>query len=178
MAEHDAADCDAASAPVDPARRAALQALLAGAASLLGVSAASIAAQPTRLDPVRFLELSRRLTAMPIRSRSLAAEIQAAIAPFGSAGDLARLADLAERTPPDRLDQAVTDAGLRGPADLIVIAWYAGLAGPDTALRVITHTDALAWAATGYAKAPGTCDEAFGAWTRPPVIAPAREAGR
>ena len=170
----------------DFARRTALTALLAAVAAASGMGAGMFGgaahAQPApaaaRLDPARFLEMSRRLTAQPIRSRSLANEIQAAIGPLDVGDNLGRLADLVERSTPEQLGRAIAEAGYTGLADMIVVAWYSGTVGGDKDLRIVTHSDALAWAATGYAKAPGTCDTAFGAWTAQPVIAAAKGARR
>ena len=70
------------------------------------------------------------------------------------------------RLSPD-VDRLVASSGLDELVKSIVSVWYSGLLGTGERTRVLAYEDALAWRATGYAKAPGTCGE-FGDWiTRP-----------
>jgi hypothetical protein len=78
------------------------------------------------------------------------------------------LAARCSATPQD-VDRLVASSGLDKLAKSIISVWYSGLLGTGETTRVLAYEDALAWRATGYAKAPGTCGE-FGDWiTKPPT---------
>jgi Membrane bound FAD containing D-sorbitol dehydrogenase len=53
------------------------------------------------------------------------------------------------------VDRLVASSGLHRLAESIVSVWYSGLFGTGEKARVLAYEEALAWRATGYAKAPG-----------------------
>jgi hypothetical protein len=75
------------------------------------------------------------------------------------------------------IDRLIADSGLQKVAASIVSIWYSGLFGTSENARVLAYEEALAWRATGYAKAPGTCGE-FGDWITKPPSARDRERWR
>ena len=84
-----------------------------------------------------------------------------------SADDFRRIAELLHSATPQDVDRLVASSGYE-LAKSIISVWYSGLLGTGERTRVLAYEEALAWRATGYAKAPGTCGE-FGDWiTKPP----------
>jgi hypothetical protein len=155
-------------------RRGLLQSLLA-AALAAGPDWRHIAVAATLpLERHRFVELSQKLCAMSIDDEALAGVIQRALADRYSNDDLRRIAELVISATPHDIDRLVAGSGLHDLAKSIVTAWYSGLLGTGEGARVLAYEDALAWRATGYAKAPGTCGE-FGDWISRPVTTPDRE---
>jgi hypothetical protein len=124
------------------------------------------AALPLERD--RFVELSEKLCAMSIEDRFLADVIQNALVDQYAADDFKRIAELLYSATPQDVDRLVASSGLHELAKSIVSVWYSGMLGTGERTRVLAYEEALAWRATGYAKAPGTCGE-FGDWiTMPP----------
>jgi hypothetical protein len=151
-----------------PHRREVLLRLLAAAlAATTGWhDDAFAAALPLERD--RFVELSEKLCAMSIADRSLSDAIQNALVDRYSAEDFRRIAETLHAATPEDVDRLVTSSGFQELAKSIVSVWYSGLLGTGERARVLAYEEALAWRATGYAKAPGTCGE-FGDWiTKPP----------
>jgi hypothetical protein len=72
------------------------------------------------------------------------------------------------------VDRLIAGSDLQKVAASIVSIWYSGLFGTSENARVLAYEEALAWRATGYAKAPGTCGE-FGDWIMKPPTARDRE---
>lgn len=152
-------------------RRAAIVGALAALARLtLAPGSAAAFTGDLPLDRDDFVELSRRLCDLSLKAGSLSDELQAALLDVeGRVPDrLARLAELVASAPPADVDRLVAQSDLKDLAEAIVAAWYTGMVGPAQRPRVVTHEDALAWRATGYAKAPGTCG-AYGEWTERPT---------
>jgi Membrane bound FAD containing D-sorbitol dehydrogenase len=154
-----------------PNRRVLLQQLLALAfATALDWHDITVAtAFP--LDRRRFVELSQKLCAMQIEDGPLAGAIQSALADQYSHDDFKRIAELLHSATPQDIDRLVASSGLQNLAKSIVSTWYSGLLGTGDRTRVLAYDDALAWRATGYAKAPGTCGE-FGDWIAQPPTTP------
>jgi hypothetical protein len=123
------------------------------------------------LERHRFVELSQKLCAMQIGDGPLADAIQSALADQYTDGDFKRIAELLHSATPQDIDRLVASSGLQNLAKSIVSTWYSGLLGTGERTRVLAYDDALAWRATGYAKAPGTCGE-FGDWIAQPPNTP------
>jgi hypothetical protein len=160
-----------------PHRRDLLQSLLAAALATVTDwhNDAVAAALPLTRD--RFVELSDKLCAMSIEDGLLADAIQNALADQYTDDELRRIAELLHAATPDDVDRLVASSGLHKLARSIVSVWYSGLLGTGETTRVLAYEEALAWRATGYAKAPGTCGE-FGDWITMPPTARDRERQR
>jgi hypothetical protein len=156
------------SAAGSPHRRELLQSLLvATLAAAAGWDNDAVAAS-LPLERDRFVGLSERLCAMSIEDGSLADAIQNALADQFTDDNFRRIAELLHSAAPQDVDRLVASSGLDKLAKSIISVWYSGLLGTGETTRVLAYEDALAWRATGYAKAPGTCGE-FGDWiTKPP----------
>ena len=152
-------------------RRAAITGALATLAGLpLAAWPILAEAADLPLDRARFLELSRKLCGHSFKAGSLADDLQAGVLAGQAPGGLVRLAELIATAPAAEVDRLVAQSDVKVLAEAIVAAWYTGMVGPADMPRVVTHEDALAWPATGYAKAPGTCGQ-FGEWTAMPAPA-------
>ncbi len=157
-----------------PHRREVLLRLLAAAlATTTGWHGDAVAAA-LPLERDRFVELSEKLCAMSIDDRSLADVIQMALVDQHAADDFKRIAETLHSATPQDIDRLVASSGLQELARSIVSVWYSGLLGTGDRARVLAYEEALAWRATGYAKAPGTCGE-FGDWIAKPPNALNRE---
>jgi len=156
------------SAAGSPHRRELLQSLLVAAlAAAAGWDDAVAASLPLERD--RFVGLSEKLCAMSIEDGSLADAIQNALVDKFTDDDFRRIAELLHSATPQDVDRLVASSGLDKLARSIISVWYSGLLGTGETTRVLAYEDALAWRATGYAKAPGTCGE-FSDWvTKPPT---------
>ena len=126
------------------------------------------------IEQDRFLEVSEKLCAMSIDDRTLADAIQNALLDQFAADDFRRIAELLHSATPQDIDRLVAGSGLNKLAKSIVSLWYSGLLGTGESTRVLAYEEALAWRATGYAKAPGTCGE-FGDWIAKPSTVLDRE---
>ena len=156
-----------------PHRRELLQSLLAAAlANAAGWPSDPVASMPLERD--RFVELSAKLCAMSIEDGSLADAIQKALADQYPENEFGRIAELLHSAAPEDADRLVVGSPLHKLAKSIVSLWYSGLLGTGEKARVLAYEEALAWRATGYAKAPGTCGE-FGDWIAQPLSALNRE---
>jgi hypothetical protein len=156
---------------VGPDRRELLARLLAMAladAMFWPRGGATAEALPLRRD--RFLALSAKLCAMQIKDEALADAIQNALVGRFAANELKHIANILESASPQDVDHLISGSGLRDIVKTIVSAWYSGQVGVGEAARVVAYEEALAWPATRYAKAPGTCGE-FGEWTAKPANA-------
>jgi hypothetical protein len=148
-------------------RRELLQSLLAAAlATATGWHNDAVAAA-LPLERDRFVELSQELCAMSIDGGSLADAIQSALADQYAADDFRRIAELLHAAAAGDVERLIAGSGLHELAKSIVSVWYSGLLGAGEKTRVLAYEEALAWRASGYAKAPGTCGE-FGDWIRKP----------
>ena len=153
-------------------RRELLKSLLAAALASNWRNEVVAATLPLERD--RFVELSEKLCAMSIDDGFLADAIQNVLADQYTDNDFRRIAELVHSAAPDDVDHLVSGSGLNKLAKPIVSAWYSGLLGTGERTRVLAYAEALAWRATGYAKAPGTCGE-FGDWIAKPPSALDRE---
>ena len=157
-----------------PHRRELLQSLLAAAlANAAGWPNDPVAASMP-LERDRFVELSAKLCAMSIEDGSLADAIQKALADEYPENEFGRITELLHSAAPEDADRLVVGSPLHKLAKSIVSLWYSGLLGTGEKARVLAYEEALAWRATGYAKAPGTCGE-FGDWIAQPLSALNRE---
>lgn len=93
--------------------------------------------------------------------------IQSAITSDTGADQLTRLAALVGQAPSETVDTLLATSDLKELAERLIAAWYTGMSGAKETRRVLSHDEALAWRATGYANAPGTCG-VFGEWTAKP----------
>jgi hypothetical protein len=151
-----------------PDRRELLQGLLAAALATAPGWHNDAVAGSLPLERDRFIEISERLCAMSIDDASLADPIQNALADQYGDNDLRRLSELLRSAALQDVDRLVASSGLHRLAKSIVSVWYSGMFGTGEKARMLAYEEALAWRATGYAKAPGTCGE-FGDWiTEPP----------
>jgi hypothetical protein len=153
---------------VSPDRRKLLKSLLAVTLAIGWQN--EVVASTLPLERDRFVELSEKLCAMSIDDAFLADAIQNALANQYTGNDFMRIAELLHSASPDAVDRLVTGSELNKLAKSIVSAWYSGLLGTGENTRVLAYAEALAWRATGYAKAPGTCGE-FGDWIAKPPSA-------
>jgi len=160
-----------------PHRRELLQSLLAIALAMPAGWHNDVLAATLPLGRDRFVEMSEKLCAMSIEDRSFADAIQNALVTQHAAADFRRLAELVRSAAPQDVDQLVASSGLADLAESIASVWYSGLLGTGDTARVLAYEEALAWRATGFAKAPGTCGE-FGDWIAKPPSAVDRERGR
>jgi hypothetical protein len=151
-----------------PGRRELLTTLLAVAlADTIFWPLGAADAQSLPLAHERFLELSSKLCAMQIKDEVVADLIQKALASRFPPNELKRIADILASAAPQDVDRLIAHAGFHELAQSIVAVWYSGQVRAGEAARVIAYEEALAWPATGYAKAPGTCG-VFGEWTAKP----------
>jgi len=150
-----------------PDRRELVQGLLAAAFAAVPDWHHQAVAATSQLEPPWFVQLSQKLCAMSINDGALAGVIQKGLANLYSEDDLRRIADLLHSAAAEDIDRLVTSSGFQTLAKSIVSAWYSGFLGSGESTRLLAYEDALAWRATGYAKAPGTCGE-FGDWSSPP----------
>jgi hypothetical protein len=157
-----------------PHRRELLQSLLAAALANAAVWRSDAVAASMPLERDRFVELSAKLCAMSIKDQSLADAIQKALADQYAGDEFRRIAELLHSVAPEDVDRLVVGSPLHELAKSIVSLWYSGLLGTGERTRVLAYEEALAWRATGYAKAPGTCGE-FGDWIAEPSSALNRE---
>jgi len=157
-----------------PHRRELLQSLLAAALATMPNWHNDLLAATLPLERDRFVELSEKLCAMSIRDRSLADAIQNALIDHYAESDFRHIAELLHSATSEDVDRVVARAGLQRLAKSIISVWYSGLVGTGERARVLAYEEALAWQATGYAKAPGTCGE-FGDWMAKPPTAVDRE---
>ncbi len=149
-------------------RRELLQRLLAAALASMPSWHNNVLAATLPLERDRFVELSEKLCAMSIQDRSLADAIQNALVDYYAAVDFRNIAEHLHSATPQDVDRLLASSNL---ARSIISVWYSGLLGTGEKTRVLAYEEALAWRATGYAKAPGTCGE-FGDWiTKPPSVA-------
>jgi hypothetical protein len=116
----------------------------------------------------QFVQLSEKLCAMSIDDKALADAVQTALLDQFAIDDFRRIAELAHSAAPQDIDRLAASSGLEKLAKSIVSLWYSGLLGTGERTRVLAYEEALAWRATGYAKAPGTCGE-FGDWIPKPA---------
>lgn len=123
------------------------------------------AALPLERD--RFLDLSTKLCGMPIEGGSLADVIQSALAAQHANAEFRQLAELVQSADPNDVERLGAGSEAWELAKSIVSVWYSGQIGVGEATRVLAYEEALAWRATGYAKAPGICG-AFGEWIAKP----------
>src|SRR4029077_3747586 len=110
------------------------------------------------------------LCAMQVNDQALADAIQNALVGRFAANEWNYIADLLESASPQDVDRLISRSGLRDLAKSIISAWYSGQVGVGEAVHVLAYEEALAWRATGYAKAPGTCGD-FGEWSAKPASA-------
>jgi hypothetical protein len=160
-----------------PHRRELLQSLLAATLATASGWHNNAVAATGPLERDRFLELSEKLCAMSIQDRSLADNIQNALADQYTQEEFGRIAAVLDLADPQDIDRLIANSGLQKLAKSIVAVWYSGLVGTGERTRVLAYEEALAWRATRYSKAPGTCGE-FGDWIAKPPTALGRESGR
>jgi len=160
-----------ATGPDNHDRREVLSKLLAAAlviATNWPRGGALAAALPLGRD--RFLEISAKLCAAQLKDGFLGDAIQNALLDHYAADEFKRIANILESAAPEDVERLIAGSGLRELAKSVVSAWYSGQVGTGEAVRVLAYEEALAWPATGYAKAPGTCG-VFGDWTAKPASA-------
>jgi hypothetical protein len=157
-----------------PHRRELLQSLLFAVLPNVAGWHQHAAAATLPLERERFVELSEKLCALSIHDRSLANTIQNALTDQYTDDELRRIAALLHSAAPQDVEGLLASSGLHKLAKSIVSVWYSGLLGTGESARVLAYEEALAWRATGYAKAPGTCGE-FGDWINQPLGALDRE---
>jgi Membrane bound FAD containing D-sorbitol dehydrogenase len=162
------------SAAGSPHRRELLRSLLVAALAAAAGWDNDVVAASLPLERDRFVGLSERLCAMSIEDGSLADAIQNALVDRFTDDEFRRIAELLHSATPQEIDRLVASSGLDKLAKSIISVWYSGLLGTGETTRVLAYEDALAWRATGYAKAPGTCGE-FGDWITKPSTALAGE---
>jgi hypothetical protein len=155
-------------------RRELLQSLLVAALASAAGWRTYAAAGAIPLARDRFVELSEKLCALSIDDKALAGAIQNALAEQYGDDEFNRLAALLHSATTQEADRLVAGAGLATLARSIISVWYSGLVGTGENARVLAYEEALAWRATGFAKAPGTCGE-FADWAAKPANTLARE---
>lgn len=155
-------------------RRELLRRLLAAALATATYWRDDALAAALPLERDRFIEVSEKLCAMSIDDGSLADTIQKALLEQYPADDFTRIDDLLHSAAAWDVERLIAASRLHELAKSIVSVWYSGLLGTGERTRVLAYEEALAWRATRFAKAPGTCGE-FGDWSDKPPNAPNRE---
>ena len=103
---------------------------------------------------------------MRLSSRTFGADILALLSLEFSDAQMSTLADFVETT--NDIEVNFRAAGLEPIVSRLVSIWYSGIAPmKNGGERLLTYTDATAWAATGYAKPPSYC-AIFGEWAQTP----------
>jgi Membrane bound FAD containing D-sorbitol dehydrogenase len=148
-------------------RRELLQRLLAAGVATATCWRDDALAAALPLERDRFIEVSEKLCAMSIDDGSLADTIQKALREQYPADQFTRINDLLQSAAAGDVERLIVLSRLHELAKSIVSVWYSGLIGTGERTRVLAYEEALAWRATAYAKAPGTCGE-FADWTREP----------
>jgi hypothetical protein len=147
-------------------RRDLLTGIAAGALSL-GATLPARAQSTLTLD--RFMRNSTRLCGVQLSSRTFGADILALLSHEFSAAQMSRFATFVEAS--DDVDVDFRVAGLQRIVSRLVAIWYSGVAPMrSSGERILSYTDAAAWAATGYAKPPSYCGAAFGEWAQTPNL--------
>ncbi len=149
-------------------RRQLLQGLTALAASgwLPPVAAQGAAAA---LTPTRFASLSTAVTGFAYADPAIARTLLQALGAAVGMPTLARLADLATRTPAADLGPALDKAGLAKPAAVVVTALLSGVVQSAKGPVVITYDDALAWQAVPWTKPNAVCGGMTDYWSTDPT---------
>jgi hypothetical protein len=148
-------------------RRELLHRLLAAGVATAACWRNDALAAALPLERGRFIEVSEKLCAMSIDNGSLADTIQKALRERYPADQFTRINDLLQSAAAGDVERLIVLSHLHELANSIVSVWYSGLIGTGEKTRVLAYEEALAWRATAYAKAPGTCGE-FADWTRKP----------
>jgi hypothetical protein len=153
----------------DPDRRALLARLLALAlADVMFWPSGDAIAEALPLARDRFLAVSTKLCAMQVNDQALADAIQEALFRRFDPNEWKHIGDILESASSQDVDRLISRSGLRDLAKSIISAWYSGQVGVGESAHILAYEEALAWPATGYAKAPGTCGE-FGEWSARPA---------
>jgi hypothetical protein len=142
---------------------------------MIGVAAVSLSGPQATAAPNapalaldRFRSLARRLCDAPLGSRTFAADLLSLLTHEYSAERLVALADYVDARGNGEIDFRA--AGFDRLVARLVSVAYSGLAPMQKGKeRILTYTDAAVWAATGYAKPPSYCGEAFGEWGAAPA---------
>ena len=157
----------------DPDRRDVLALMLASVLGVMtGPGSGRLAAATTSslpLDRSRFLALSSIICDMPAKGGAAADAIQLALTEQHPEGALAQLAALLKDATPGDVERLLAGSPLQALGKDLQSIWYSGFIGTGKGQRAVVHEEALAWRATGYAKAPAVCGE-FGTWTDLPAI--------
>jgi len=153
---------------LDRQRRALVQAIAAWSAWRASGVCAADATPSAAGDLDRFMALSSALTGVAIDDTIASAAVLATFSAPERRVSLAALANLVAATPADGLDAALKTKGLDALANEVVSAWYAGVAGPADAQRVVLYLNALVWNAMTFTKPMGVCGGPTGYWALPP----------
>ena len=126
-----------------------------------------LAQPPLSLD--RFMSISCRLCATTLTSKTLGADILSILSLEFSNERIDALTRMIETSKDDEFDfRGTTFEPIVGR---LVAAWYSGIMPMKASgERMLTYTDAAGWRATGYAKPPSYCGEAFGEWSDKPTF--------
>jgi hypothetical protein len=113
------------------------------------------------------MRISTRLCGLQLSSRTFGADILTHLSHEFSAAQMTRLATFVEASNGVEVD--FRGAGLQRIVSRLVAIWYSGIAPMrSSGERILSYTDAAAWAATGYAKPPSYCGATFGEWAQSP----------
>jgi hypothetical protein len=152
-----------------PTRREVLHGFAVLSAGVLvgGATTWAEAAEPT-LGLRDFAAMSLALCGFPASDADVTRAYLSALEKTHGHEALARLAKVVKDNPGDRLDAAITAAGLDSTANAVVTAWYTGAVDGPSGKTVVTYPLALAWQACDFTKAPAMCAGPIGYWAMAP----------
>jgi hypothetical protein len=138
--------------------------LLRGLAAL---GASALAPAALAQSAPQFASLSKSLTGFAYDDPALAASmLRAMTAAFGGA-TLAKIAAVASAAP-DRMGDALRDAGLWNDAQRVIVALYSGAVDTPKGPVVFAYNDALGWRAVPWTKPNAVCGGVTDYWATAP----------
>ncbi|MFO1415588.1 MAG: sugar dehydrogenase complex small subunit [Burkholderiales bacterium] len=148
--------------------RATRRRLLQGLAALVAAGAVPPAFAQSAATPAQFAALTRTVTGFAWQDDAAAAAMLRALASAVGASTLAKVAALAQSTPPENLTAALATAGLDRAAATIVTALYSGVVDTPKGPVVITYASAIAWQAVPWTKPNALCGGITNYWATAP----------
>ena len=158
--------CGQESASPRMTRRQVLRGLTALAASGWMPRAA---AQSGAFAPAQFSAACIAYTGYAFDDPRVAVAMLRALEQSVGRANLARLAALASKTPPEALDAALRAAELSGIAEVVVVALYSGTVAGPRGIYVVTYNDALVWQACAWTKPNAFCGGPTNYWANAPA---------
>jgi hypothetical protein len=151
-----------------PPRAARRRRLLQGLATLAAAGVVPVATAQSATTAAQFAALTRSVTGFAWQDDVAATAMLRALSSAVGASTLARVAALAQATPPDALSGALAAAGLEGVAATIVTALYSGVVDTPKGPVVLTYASAIAWQAVPWTKPNALCGGITNYWASAP----------